>query len=65
MSGYLSVDRVTVSQEDTDDDLQEKSDVLKRSDEINQFNAYHGSWVYQLSETEAAPFALRKQDLLE
>ncbi len=65
ITGYLSVDRVEISQEDTDEDLEEKSGVLKRNDEINQFNAYHGSWVYALSETEAAPFALRKRDLLE
>ena len=63
LSGQMTVDRVSLSEEDTDEDLQEKSQVLRRSDEINQFNAYHGSWIYALSEAKTEPFRLRLRDL--
>lgn len=63
VQGFLSVDRVQVSEEDTEEELEVKSQVLRRNDEIIQFNAFHGSWVYALSETSAEPFALRRRDL--
>lgn len=65
VQGFLSVDRVEVSEDDTEEELQDKSQVLRRNNEIIQFNAFHGSWTYALDETSAEPFSLRRSDLIQ
>ena len=63
--GVFNVDRLEVTQEETEEELEQKAEVLRRSDEIAKFDQYHGSWVYQLSPTAGDTFALSRKDLLE
>lgn len=61
--GFLEVDRVEVSAEESDEELEEKADVLRRNDEIIQFNQFHGSWVYRLRDFDAEKLELTASDL--
>ena len=54
-----------VGRDDSEEQLKEKSDVLTRGDEINEFNSFHGSWVYALSDFVGKKFTKSKSDLLE
>lgn len=65
VTGYFGVDRIEVARDSSDEELEEKAAVLKRSDEINQFNAYHGSWVYELESFDGDKLRLRARDLRE
>ncbi len=65
IESYFNVDRIQVSQEETEEELKKKSEVLGRADEVGQFNNFHGSWVYTLGETVAKKFLHSKKDLVE
>lgn len=65
LTGYLNVDRIEVGQDESEEELKEKAEVLKRSDEINQFNAYHGSWIYELESFDGEKLDLRASDLID
>lgn len=60
---FLEVDRVEVSAEESDEELEEKADVLRRNDEVIQFNQFHGSWVYRLRDFDAEKLDLTAADL--
>lgn len=59
------IERIELSREDTDEQLQEKSEVLSRAEEVSKFNAFHGSWVYELTEPVAQKFRVSKAELLK
>ncbi len=63
--GLFNVDRLEVSEDETEEELEQKADVLRRSDEIAKFDQYHGSWVYQVSAAAGETIALSRVDLLE
>ncbi len=63
--GVFNVDRLEVSQDETDEELEVKARVLERSDEIARFDQYHGSWVYRLGADDAETIDLRVADLRE
>jgi hypothetical protein len=65
VTGFFGVERIEIARDSTDEELEEKAGVLKRSDEINQFNAYHGSWVYELESFDGDKLRLRAKDLRE
>lgn len=61
----FDIGQISLRQDETEDELKEKSEILSRSDELNKFNALHGSWVYSIPETTAKKILKTKQDLLE
>ena len=65
ISAFLGVERIEVTREETDEELKEKSEVLKRNDEVQQFNSWHGSWVYELTEFVGSKLLLTAADLVE
>ncbi|HVS13420.1 MAG TPA: DUF4340 domain-containing protein, partial [Thermoanaerobaculia bacterium] len=65
LNGFFGVESIEITRDTPDDELEEKSKVLKRADEIDRFNQYHGSWVYELAEYDAEKLALRASDLAE
>ncbi len=65
LTGYFNVTQIELNQEDQDDELQDKADTLRRADEVQQFNAYHGSWVYELADFDGDKLTLRASDLTE
>jgi hypothetical protein len=65
IAGFHTVDRVEIGQEEAEEELEEKAELLTRADEIGDFNAFHGSWVYEIGEFTAKKLSARKRDLLE
>jgi hypothetical protein len=63
IGAFYGVERIEVAPDSSDEELEEKAAVLKRSDEINRFNQYSGSWVYKLATFDAEKLDLRAQDL--
>lgn len=65
IAGYHSVQRIEIDREETEEQLQEKADVLHRAEDIGDFNTFHGSWVYEIPSSTAEKLELQKADLLE
>jgi hypothetical protein len=63
--GFHTVDRVRIGQEEAEEELEEKAELLSRADEIRDFNGFHGSWVYEIGEFTAKKLSSRKRDLME
>ena len=65
IEGFSTVGQVQITRDETEDQLKEKADSLSRSDEIRDFNAFHGSWVYEIADRFAEKLQLTKNDLVE
>ena len=63
--GEHGLDRVAIAIDTPEDELREKADQLSRSDAIKAFDAFHGSWVYEISSAAANTLTLTRSDLLE
>ena len=48
-----------------DEEVKQTADVLKRLDELKEFNQFHGSWVYEVSKSTADKFRLKRSELME
>ena len=51
ISGYHTVNQVSVDRDESTEELEDKAAILSRADEISRFNKFHGLWVYRISET--------------
>jgi len=56
---------ITIDPNESEEELKKKSELLTRRDEITEFNNFHGSWVYELSNFAAKKFQKTKADLIE
>ena len=65
IEGFHSTERVEVAMDATEEEVKETSEILVRADEIQAFNTFQGSWVYEVSEVVADKFRIAKQDLME
>ena len=62
---HNSLDRVEIALDTPEEELREKADQLSRADAIKEFDAFHASWVYELSSITADKLKLTRSDLLE
>lgn len=65
ISGQSDVQQVAITVDESEEELQEKAEMLSRADEIDAFNRFHGSWVYEIGEFTANKLKLGRQDLIE
>ena len=65
VEGTFEVSSIQVEEEETEEDLQAKSEILRRGNEIAEFNEFHGSWVYEVTEITAKKFGHTKDSLIE
>ena len=65
LEGFMEIDRISLSDDETEEELKGKADLLQRGEEINKFNSFHGSWIYELTEITANKFRHQKKDLYE
>jgi len=65
VQGTFEIGEISIDEDETEEDLKEKSEILSRSDELNKFNSLHGSWVYGISEATAKKFLKSKSELVE
>ena len=63
--GTSQVQQVAITVDESEEELEEKAAMLTRADEIDAFNGFHGSWVYEISDWNAEKLELRLADLLE
>ena len=63
--GAHGLDRVAIAIDTPEEELREKADQLSRADAIEEFNAFHSSWVYEISRLTADTLTLARSDLLE
>lgn len=63
--GFNEVQQVAISREESEEELQEKAEKLTRADEIEDFNSFHGSWVYEISDWTAEKLELERNDLID
>jgi hypothetical protein len=65
IQGFSTVDRVAISLDESEEELAAKADTLTQVDEMQDFNAFHGSWIYELPSYKAEALELRRQDLVD
>jgi len=65
IAGRHLVSQVAISLDEAEEELQEKADMLTRADEIEDFNQFHGSWIYEVSQADGKNLLLRKADLVK
>lgn len=63
--GHSDVQQVAIALDEAEEELQEKAEMLTRADEIDAFNQFSGSWVYEISEFTAEKLQLTRSDLVE
>ena len=56
---------VSIARDASDEEVKETSEVLEALDKLQTFNAFHGSWVYEVTETVADKVRLQPSDLVE
>lgn len=63
VSGFHTTEQVYIEQDASEEDVKETSEVLVRADEIADFNEYHGSWIYEVTDTVADRIDVGAADL--
>ncbi len=65
IQGYHNGEQPMISPEDDEEKAAEVAALLKRQTEIQDFNAFHGSWIYEVTETTANRVNVKPADLVE
>lgn len=63
--GHNEVQQVAITVDESEEELEKKAEMLSRADEIDAFNSFHGSWIYEISDFAAQKLQLQRSDLLE
>lgn len=63
--GVHDVGQVSVALDASEDEVRETSEVLTRADEIKEFNALHGSFIYKVSKLTADKVRTQASELVE
>ena len=56
---------VSIARDATDEEVKQTSEVLEAIDNLQTFNAFHGSWIYEVSDIVADKVRLKASDLVE
>jgi len=65
LSAQFDAEQIRLGRDDTKEQLEEYSATLTRNDEVTEFNNFHGSWVYEVSEFTAKKFIKTRAELIE
>lgn len=65
IQGQNEVQQVAITVDEAEEELREKAEMLTRADEIDAFNSFHGSWVYEIGDLTAKKLRLTRKDLIE
>ncbi len=63
--GFENYGQLVVSPDDDEETTARIAEQLKRQTEIDAFNSFHGSWIYEVTETTANRVKVTKSDLYE
>jgi len=59
------VTSLSVDPQEGDEQLKEKAQIMSRANEIQEFNAIHGSWIYKINTATAEKVKMKKSDLMQ
>lgn len=65
IAGFHRTGQVQIAMDADEEEVRETSEKLVRADEIQSFNEFHGSWIYQVSQSTADKLRLDRGELLE
>ncbi|MEM7354227.1 MAG: DUF4340 domain-containing protein [Acidobacteriota bacterium] len=65
IQGFHSAGQLSIALDAGDEETAEVADQLKRQNEIQDFNDFHGSWIYEVTETTADRVRVSARDLVE
>lgn len=65
IQGFHKAQQVSIAVDAGDEEVKQTADVLERLDELQKFNQFHGSWVYEVSKSTADKFRLKRSELTE
>ncbi|MDJ0835351.1 MAG: DUF4340 domain-containing protein [Acidobacteriota bacterium] len=69
ISGEMDREKVnqaaSIGRDEAEDQLQAKSEVLTRMDEVQDFNNFHGSWIYEVTDYVGKKFTKKRAELME
>ena len=65
IGAFHTAGRISIAQDASEEEVRETSEVLERADELQGFNAFHGSWVYEVTVNTADRVRATKSDLLD
>jgi len=65
LQGYHNAGQLSIAVDATEEESKKVADQLKRQNEIQDFNAFHGSWIYEVTETTAEKVKVTAKDLVE
>lgn len=65
VQGFHTAGQVTIARDASEEEVAETADVLQSIESIDDFNAFHGSWVYEISESTANRLGVDASDLVE
>lgn len=65
IAGFHDVGQLSVALDASEDEVRETSEVLSRGDEIKDFNALHGSFIYKVTSTTADKVRAKASELVE
>ncbi len=65
VSGFSDVERIEINPEDTEEELEGTADFLTRLDDLEEFNHFHGSWIYEATGTTAETLRTTRAELVE
>ncbi len=65
VQGYHKAQEVSITREAGDEEVKQTADTLERINELQDFNGFHGSWVYEISEGTANKLQLKRSELME
>lgn len=65
IEAFHTAEQVSIARDADEEEVKETADVLARMDELQVFNNLHGSWIYEVNESTADRFRVRRSDLME
>ena len=65
IQGYHNAGQLSIAVDADEDEAAAVADQLQRQNEIQDFNAFHGSWIYEVTETTANRVDVTPADLVE
>ncbi len=65
IAGFHDVGQLSVALDASEDEVRETSEVLSRGDEIKDFNALHGSFIYKVTSLTADKVRAKASELME
>ncbi len=65
IQGFHTGGQLSIAVDADEEEAAEVADQLKRQNEIQDFNTFHGSWIYEVTETTAGRVSVEPKDLVE